>query len=372
MVVVQLVNAYGPRTGGIRTHVDCARREDAKRGVTAGLIYPAAETATLDDELGPVRTIASPRLLINPDYRNLWNHRAVLSVIDELQPDAVEILDKYTLPRLGPILRRRGIPNLGFSSERLTDVLLPYLGGSALTGAAIRGYNRWFARQFETVVCHSRYAASELQAVGADNVTVVPLGVDLERYHPDRRDEALRAELLDGAEVLLLYVGRLVSEKRVGLLGQLMRRLAARADGRRFRLVLAGSGPEASKPELAESPQTTQLGFLNDRDELAALYASCDLFVFPSAIESFALSVLEAAAAGCRVVGAAGGAVLEVAEPSFARLVEQDPAAFEAAVDAMLAVDPAAARQAARARAERYRWSTYAETILAMHGEARR
>lgn len=362
MTVMQITSAYGPRTGGVRTHLDHVRRCYGTRGVSAVLVKPGERDSCESDEFGLVYTVRSPRLLVNPDYRNLWSWPTVLRIVEAAQPDAIEIHDKYTLPGLAPRLRRRVGSVIGFSSERLTDVLPPYLGEGPLLRAGIRRYNRWFATRFETVVCHSRYAAGELEAVGAANVVVVPLGVDLERYRPERRDEALRAELLGDGEALLLYAGRLVREKNIRLLVDLM---ASAPAG--WRLVVAGAGPEAST--LAAARNTQLLGFV-ERARLAALYASCDLFVFPSTIETFALSVLEALASGCRVVAAAGGAVPEVLAGTHGRLAEPTAIAFRQAIAAALALDPAAAGRAARTRAERYRWEACADRILALHRRA--
>ncbi|MBI2301073.1 MAG: glycosyltransferase [Armatimonadetes bacterium] len=362
MKILQLVNAYGPRTGGVRTHVDQIRRAYAAQGHEPVLLIPGAQTASGADAAGALHTVASPRFFLNPDYRNVWNHRAVLSLVERIGPDVAEIIDKYTLPRLAPELERRGIPTLGFSSERLSEVLVPYVGGGALTQALVRRYNRWFAGRFRTVVSHSRFNALELQAVGAGNVQVVPLGVDLEAYHPARRDEALRRELLGGAEHLLLYVGRLVREKSVGLLAGLAARLAGRL---RCRVVVAGGGPEEER--LREAPGLTCLGFVADPVRRAALYASCDVFVFPSAVESFGLSVLEALASGARVVGATRGAVAEVVPEGAGILAEPSVEAFASAVEAALALDPVEAARVARRRAEEYPWSAVAERLLALH-----
>jgi alpha-1,6-mannosyltransferase len=357
MTILTLANAYGPRTGGIRTQIDQLRRCYAAAGHHPVLVAPAAADGDEADASGPIHWRRAPRLPINPDYRNLWALRPLLRLAEQIGPDSVEIVDKWTLPRLAKPLRAAGLPVIGFSCERLDQVLRPYLGAGALTRAAIGRYNAWFARQFDRVVCHSAFAAAELPGPAE----VVPLGVDVTQFGPERRDEALRRELLGDGRVLLLYVGRLVREKQVGLLAAMMSELA----GRGARLVVAGSGPEAAR--LAAAPGVRLLGFTRQTERLAALYASCDLFVHPSPIESFGLGVLEALASGCRVVGASGGAVAEVLPPAFPRARPQ-AAAWVAAVEQALAIDPVAAARAARAAAGRYPWERCADRLLAIHG----
>jgi glycosyltransferase involved in cell wall biosynthesis len=166
------------------------------------------------------------------------------------------------------------------------------------------------------------------------------------------------------AETMLLYAGRLVPEKNVALLAELMRYL--HRSEHRYRLVVAGDGPEA--PKLAGAPGTTLLGFVRDKERLARLYASCDLFIFPSAVETFALGVLEALASGCRVVAVDGGAVAEVLPREAGVLVEASADAMAAGIEQALALTPGAGRSVATG----YTWERTADALLALHHEARR
>ncbi|MCC7492022.1 MAG: glycosyltransferase [Fimbriimonadaceae bacterium] len=362
MTILQMTNAYGARTGGVRTHLDTVRPLYAARGHRAALLVPGEREAWESDEHGPRITLRGPVLPVNRDYRNIWSRATVLAAVERLQPDVVEILDKWTLPRCARALATRR-PVLGFTCERLDQVLPPYVGSGPLQHGLIRRYNRWFARQFGTVVAHSAYSAAELLAAGATNVVRVPLGVDLATFRPAARDAVLRQELLAGAEVLLVFVGRLVPEKQVSLLPAMMQRL-----GPRYRLVVAGAGP--GEALLRAAPGTTLLGFRRSRAEVATLLASADVFVFPSAIEAFALSVLEALASGCRVAAVRGGAVAEVLPPAAGSLCRATAPALAAAVERAAGLAPAGAAAAGRAVASRYRWDTYVDRILALHQAA--
>jgi alpha-1,6-mannosyltransferase len=247
---------------------------------------------------------------------------------------------------------------VGFSCERLDQVLRPYLGESAALQRAVRGYNAWFVRQFDRVVCHSRYAAAELPG----RPRIVPLGVDLARFRPECRDPRVVAELRGDGSLSLLYVGRLVREKRVGVLAGMMRRLAPRG----YRLTVVGAGPESDA--LAGVPGARVLGFVRDAARLAALYASADIFVHPSPIETFGLGVLEALASGCRVVGAADGGVAELLPMGFSR-VSGSNAAWAEAVERTARLAAAAASRRAREVAECYPWTATASALLAVHAE---
>ncbi len=361
MRILLATNAYGPTTGGVRTTIDTLRQRYAAAGHEVALLVPGPDDHEADDAYGPLVQLRGQELFWNRAYRNIFNLRAARRAIDRLRPDAIELHDKWTLPRLARELAAEGRSVVGFSLERLDCVLRPYLGDGRPLAASIRRYNRWFARQFETVVCHSRFAAAELAAAGAGNLVVVPLGVDLETFSPAARDAAWRTAQLAGRERLLVYVGRLVAEKNVGLLGATMAHLEASQPGR-YRLVIAGGGPAAKT--LAQAPGVTYLGFVRDRAEVARIYASADALLFPSSIEAFGLTVIEALACGCPVAAVTGGGSDEVLTPASGVRARPRPDCLAAAVPLAMAQDRAAARRVA----QQYRWSTTVERLLALHG----
>ncbi|HKO55648.1 MAG TPA: glycosyltransferase family 4 protein, partial [Thermoanaerobaculia bacterium] len=89
------------------------------------------------------------------------------------------------------------------------------------------------------------------------------------------------------------YVGRLVEEqKRVMLLPELLRAVT-----RPYHLTVVGDGPDRARLQEA-LPEATFTGFV-DPDRVAPLYASSDLLLNVSSYEGFAITVMEAFAAGC-------------------------------------------------------------------------
>jgi glycosyltransferase involved in cell wall biosynthesis len=128
-------------------------------------------------------------------------------------------------------------------------------------------------------------------------------------FTPARRDEQLRGELAGDDELLALYVGRVSSDKRVEVLLGAARLLEQASAGIRF--VIAGDGPAR---ELLESEAPSSVRFAGEVHgaELARLYASADVFCFPSTTDTFGQVILEAAASGLPVVAAAAGGALEL------------------------------------------------------------
>jgi glycosyltransferase involved in cell wall biosynthesis len=104
-------------------------------------------------------------------------------------------------------------------------------------------YLRWLHNQADLNLCPSRFTQQELQARGFQRVGLWRHGVDRERFAPSYRDREWRERLTDGHPdaVLLLYVGRLASEKRV----EWLRPMLDVFDG--VRLAIVGDGPERER-----------------------------------------------------------------------------------------------------------------------------
>ncbi|TSA07024.1 MAG: glycosyltransferase, partial [Deltaproteobacteria bacterium] len=101
-------------------------------------------------------------------------------------------------------------------------------------------------------------------------------------------------------ETKLLYVGRVSKEKNLEILVRVFKSLIQDYSG--IHLVVVGDGHylEEMQQELAGTP-CTFTGYLQGED-LAAAYASCDLFLFPSTTDTFGNVVLEAQASGIPVI----------------------------------------------------------------------
>jgi glycosyltransferase involved in cell wall biosynthesis len=136
-------------------------------------------------------------------------------------------------------------------------------------------------------------------------VRVVGRGVDTSSFSPSYRDDALRARWGIRYPHKLLYVGRISQEKNLGCLVQAFKRLCRHRHD--LCLVVVGEGPyqERMAQELSGLP-VVFTGLQLGRD-LSRLYASCDLFVFPSETDTFGVVVIEAQASGLPVIVSSSG-----------------------------------------------------------------
>jgi len=152
-----------------------------------------------------------------------------------------------------------------------------------------------------TVLSPSPAADASLAALGIDGSRVGrwERGVDTARFDPAKADP----DAYPG-EIKVLYSGRMTREKGVDLLAESFLR-AHRVDPR-LHLLLAGGGPEEGELRSRLGEHATFLGWLGG-EELAAAYASADVFLFASSTDTYGQVILEAGASGLPVVAVAEG-----------------------------------------------------------------
>ena len=165
--------------------------------------------------------------------------------------------------------------------------------------APITAYLRKFHNKALSTLVPTQSLRDELQALGFRNLEVVARGVDTALFQPQRRSAVLRqAWGVKDRDLVALSVGRLAPEKNLPLVlrtYQLMRELQPR-----LRLVLVGDGPERARLE-RENPDVIFAG-MRIGEDLAAHYASADVFLFPSVTETYGNVTVEAMASGLAVV----------------------------------------------------------------------
>lgn len=173
-----------------------------------------------------------------------------------------------------------------------------HYGYGALQEVAV-AFLRSFHNQTAATMVPTRQMRSELVAQGFQNVAVVSRGVDARLFSPERRSAELRRSWgADADDPVFIYVGRLAPEKNIGLAVQSF--LAARESQPRARFVLVGDGPD--REILRKRHPEFHFAGLRRGEELAAHYASGDVFLFPSITETFGNVVTEALASGLVVV----------------------------------------------------------------------
>jgi glycosyltransferase involved in cell wall biosynthesis len=182
-------------------------------------------------------------------------------------------------------------------------------------------YTLWYYDQMDVVYAPSRSTAEELSAKGIDpeKIRVYPRGIDVDRFRPEKRNGYYESRYSIEEPVKLLYVGRVSKEKNLHVLQKAFRQAVEALGG--IHLVVVGEGPYLCdmKAAMADLP-CTFTGAL-DGEDLCSAYASADLFVFPSATDTFGNVVLEAQASGIPVIVTDRGGPVENMVPEETGLV---------------------------------------------------
>ncbi|APE18934.1 glycosyltransferase [Mycolicibacterium pallens] len=363
MRVAQVANFYGPRSGGLRTAVDRLGAEYCAAGHEVFLIVPGSTATHTTLSSGVTRiTVPAKQIPFTAGYRAVMP-APVTTLLERLAPDAIEVSDRFTLRSLGGWGARHGVTTVMISHERL-DRLTGQVMPKRLARWIADTANRRTAANYDTVLCTTSFAREEFDRIGATNVMTVPLGVDLDTFHPNRFCAHTRNRWAAPGQVLLVHCGRLSVEKRAD---RSIDALAALRDsGVDARLVIAGDGPMRARLQR----QATRLpvdftGFIDSRSAVATLLASADVALAPGPHETFGLAALEALACGTPAVVSRTSALTEILTSDSGACADNDPHAIAAAVAGVMDRPEQQRRYCARRRAETFTWPRSAAGMLA-------
>jgi glycosyltransferase involved in cell wall biosynthesis len=299
--VAFVTETYPPEVNGVA--VTLARVVEAlhARGHSLQLVRPRqdpAQTARVEARFGEVllRGLPIPRY---PELKmGLPAQRTLQRLWTDARPDVVHIVTEGPLgwSALRAALRL-GLPVVSDFRTNFHAYSRHY--GVGWLRAPVMAYLRHFHNRTACTMVPTESLKSELAAAGLQGLRVVARGVDAQRYSPAHRSAALRARWgADNGTCVAVCVGRLAPEKNLDTV--LAAFEAMREHEPRTRLVLVGDGPE--RPRLAQRCPDALFAGVRHGADLAAHYASADVFLFPSTTETYGNVVPEAMASGLAVV----------------------------------------------------------------------
>jgi phosphatidylinositol alpha 1,6-mannosyltransferase len=250
-------------------------------------------------------------LFLYPDVQ--WAFPRLRDIVQDLQqfePDVVHVATEFALGLSGmKAARQLKLPVIASAHTDYDKYAARYGVEWALRVGW--HYLRWFYGQAHRVLCPSTMYQQHLHTRGVTHTGIWSRGVDPDEFHPRFRSDAYRQALgLRPDDVLVTYIGRIAKEKNLThLLGAWE---ALENERGSAALVFVGRGPLEDEIRRRRIPGVHALGLLHGR-ELATAYASADLFVFPSATETFGNSLLEAMGSGLPCLAVSAGGVLEFA-----------------------------------------------------------
>ena len=336
--IALVTETYPPEVNGVAMTLSRLVGGMRKHGHWVQVVRPRQK-----NETAPTNDLLVPGMAI-PFYSSLRVGLPALSLLTQRwraeRPDLVHVATE------GPL----GLASLSVASSLGLPVTSSFhtnfhaygghYGVSALRDVTL-AYLRWFHNCTRCTLVPTRQMVRELAAERFRGLGVMARGVDTQLFDPARRSAVLRAEWGAGPDdPVVIYVGRIAAEKNLGVAVAAFLSLRERVPGARF--VLVGDGP-AREGLAREHPEFHYAG-MRRGEELAAFYASGDLFVFASVTETFGNVMTEALASGLVAVAYDYAATREYVRDGvngFAADFDQ-PKAFQAA--------------AARALEARARW----------------
>ena len=367
--IAHIANLYGPKSGGLKTAMNSMAQEYQKFGHEVMLIVPGEKDLVVQKPFGTVVEIKAPIIPFSGGYRIIFNTNKVKQELKKFAPDFLEISDRTTLLNLADWAREESINTAFYAHERVDKVIDAFLPLLPFKKIMINYANQKIANRVDHIIATTEYAATEFRRLNLSNnvnskLAISPLGVDLKQFTPENFSSESRANIGSGVKILLACT-RFSKEKDPEFLLDIAR--ACKMNGTQVQLVIAGSGPLAKKLVTnaeKEGLPVSFIGFIADKNYLAQLLASADLFLAVGPIETFGLAALEALASGTPVICRDTSAITEIIDSKCGYSLPRDSSQWAEEIRNHFDLDQVAISKFARERAEEFSWEESARKLL--------
>lgn len=315
MRIALFTDTYLPTVNGVARALGLLVDHAAKYGHEVALVTPRigsdpATGVTLHERLPGIALPPYPEL----QAARPWLSGAQRRRLEAFRPDVVHVATEALVGAVGRrFALRRGLPLVTSYCTNFPDYLPSYRLGWA-RGLLWRHLRRFHGAAHLTTA-PSGATLAELEARDfRPPLALWSRGVDTQLFDPALRSDELRESLgVEENGVLLVYVGRIATEKRVDLLLESFG-IVRRSSPVPVTLALVGDGPALPRLRAAAPEGVRFTGYRHGTD-LARHFAAGDLFVFASDTETFGQVVTEAMASGLPVVAPARGGVRDTVRP---------------------------------------------------------
>ena len=209
-------------------------------------------------------------------------------LLDGFAPDLLHLASPFVLGAYSArIAKRLEIPTLSVYQTDIAGFARHY--GLNMAHSSLQKIVGKIHSSTDRTLAPSTAACQDLLKFGVPNVHLWRRGVNTTLFSPEKKSASLRHSWSAEGKIIVGYVGRLANEKRIN-------DLAVLDKDPQVQLVIVGDGPIREKLQ-RELPDTIFTGFKSG-EELAAAYASFDLFIHPGPNETFCQAVQEALSSG--------------------------------------------------------------------------
>lgn len=308
MKIAFFTDTFYPEINGVARTLKRFTDYLTAQGISVKVFAP--ESPSEDYVPSHIHRFKSASFFLYPECRVAFpNYFHVKSELEKFNPDLIHVATPFNLGMIGVYCAKKlNIPLVG-SYHTDFDQYLHYYDLSFLSNFLWK-YMNWFHRPLQKIFVPSLETYDKLKSHGFTNLETWPRGVDCELFHPFYDKHAVRKQYSIRQDYILSYAGRLAPEKNVELLLRISQKLDPQL-AKKIHWLIVGDGPQRELLEKEAPENMTFTGYLKG-EQLAQIYSASDLFIFPSATETFGNVVLESLASGTPVIGADSGGVKSI------------------------------------------------------------
>ncbi len=313
MKIVDVCAFLSPQGGGVKTYIEQKLALGPRLGHEIVIIAPGDHDEVIERSPGAkIVTIASPRFPLDRKYWYFDDEARLHAALDAEAPDFVECSSPWRsasmVGRWAPEVPKA----LVMHADPLSAYAYRWFGALFSRETIDRRFERFWehlrdlGNAFGLVVCASRELQERMAEGGVANTVLHAMGIEAGLFTPERRDPALRRQLLEMCGLpddahLLIAVGRLSAEKRWPMV---IDAVAAASRALPIGLVMLGAGGQKRRilDQIAGNPHIRLLAPERNREKFAALLASADAMIHGCEAETFCMAAAEARAAGVPVI----------------------------------------------------------------------
>ncbi len=188
--VLDITKWFGETSGGVRTYLlQKANYVEARVRLRQVLVIPGARDSVTGGSGVRCYRLRGPKIPTQRPYRFMLATRSIRRIVEHERPDVIEVGSPFLVPWITHRAARRcDIPLVAFYHSNFPRSICAFperARGMRRQGHDLAWrYVRKLDQLFETTIVASRFAGSDLQCHGVERITHVPLGVDLEHFHP--------------------------------------------------------------------------------------------------------------------------------------------------------------------------------------------
>ena len=301
MRIAVFTDAYFPQVNGVSKYLEEMQKYMENYDIAYQLFVPREP---IDMETTNITSFYGMTFPLYPELKISWPSNArIKHALDKFSPDIVYLATPLSIGKAGlKYARKNGVPVVSTYHTNFPQYLhyyhLDYLQ------RPVWKYLQWFHSFSKINICPSGETIEQLQNHGIGNLFLCNNGIDCAAFSPEIRSEQLRNRWTTEREMLLLYVGRVSPEKDLNVLIRAVELLNDEQVA--YKLLIVGDGPSRKSLQEQNLKNIIFTGYKSGR-LLQEIYASADIFVFPSRTETFGNVILEAMASGLPVVAAYAG-----------------------------------------------------------------